>query len=228
MARLTVSQIMKQIAATVNQEANAPTVGGSEYSLWLEYLNRSLFEWAEANDWEELRKTYYPAISASQATIPLPIDFKKLAGSPRLYNGNLACGFEEFDESSETNLRNHIPSDKYVLVSGNNADGFNMLWNPATLVSGASVAVPYYSMPTLLNSDTAVPAMADSQFMIDRTIAYILEARSDPRFQQQEIKAREKLLTMVENSNLEKFNSYAGSTPVSNFLRKVNFRVGRD
>jgi len=41
---------MQAIAATVNQEASAPTAGGSEYDLWLEFINRSISEWGDATD----------------------------------------------------------------------------------------------------------------------------------------------------------------------------------
>lgn len=230
MARLTVEQIMTQIAATVNQEATPPTAGSAEYLLWLNFVNRSMFEWAEASDWEELRKRFLTSVSGvCQATVSLPLDFRKLAAAPRLHTTSGAVGGEEWPESlpEENGLANSI--DKYFNIIGNPSEGYSFNWFPATLASGASIDISYFSMPTSLASPSTVSPMSDPQYLIDRSIAFILEGRSDPRFQAQETKAREKLLGMVENANLAKFTSYAGSNYVANSPeRKMGFRIGRD
>lgn len=231
MARLTVDQIMTQIASTVNQEATAPTAGSAEYSLWLSYINRSYFEWAEANDWEELRKVFKPTVNGmSLASVPLPLDYRKLGGAPRLYlNGSGFEMGEEYPFAIPEEEALYQETDKYVTLTGNQNSGYALLWHPATLASGASIAIPYYSMPTSLASSTDVPVLTDSQYLVDRTIGFILEARSDPRFQSQEARAREKLLAMVENSTMEKYTNYATPNYVSNGpLRRRGFRMGRD
>ena len=228
MARLTLTQIMTQVAATVNQEATAPSAGGSEYLLWLEYLNRAYFEWSQAMDWEVLRKIYVPAVTGiSQATLPLPADFRKLAAPIKLYDGDTSIG-TDFKEIMWEEEAIYSPNDKYVKTLGNMADGFSLLFNPATLASGASIVIQYYAMPTSLASPAVIPSTPDSQFLIDRTIAYIFESRSDSRFQLEENKARERLLTMIESENDRKFNSYAGSANVTTPERRAGFRIGRD
>lgn len=228
MSRLTVDQIMTQVAATVNQEATAPTAGGAEYLLWLEYINRAYFEWSNANDWEALRKTFYPTVTGtSLASVALPLDFRKLAGEPILFNGDTAIG-TPYSETTPEQQGLYGTEDRYITIRGNQADGFTMVFHPATLASGASLQVQYFSMPTSLASPAEVPAIGDAQFIIDRTIAYIFEARSDSRFQLEETKARERLLSMVENANLAKFNSYAGPNFVIGPERKQGFRIGRD
>jgi hypothetical protein len=103
-----------------------------------------------------------------------------------------------------------------------------MVLNPGTLASGASLQVQYYSTPTSLSTNIDIPVTPDPQFLIDRAIAYIFEARSDPRFQTEENKAREKLLTMIENMNAAKFNSYAGANYLTTPERRTGFRLGRD
>ena len=111
---------------------------------------------------------------------------------------------------------------------GNHTDGWNMVFNPATLSSGASLEFDYFSTPTSLVSNIEVPITQDPQYLIDRSIGFIFEARSDSRFQTQEFKARERLLTMVENANLSKYSSFAGSSRISNDTSRQNFRLGRD
>ena len=230
MARLTINEIMESIAATVNQEASSPTAGGAEYNLWLEFINRAQAEWAESNDWEELRKYFSTTVTGmTQATVSLPNDYRKAATAPRLYNtGNTTDG-EEFPAIPVEDRGLYDITDQYVYELGNYQDGKSLIFHPATLASGASIVIQYFSTPTSLASPTQVPPISDSQYLIDRTISYIFEARSDPRFQQQESKAREKLLAMVENANLSKYNSYGNPQYVKNApLTKLGFRVGRD
>jgi hypothetical protein len=231
MSRKTVSEIMVDIASSVNQEATAPSVDSSEYDLWLQFINRSVDEWANVNDWEELRKIYFPSITSdSTSTVSMPTDFRKVATSPKLYStGTNSSGYEEIPETINENIGLYGPSDKYFTQLGNQSDGISLIFHPATMASGASLEIQYFSTPSSLASVNQIPQMSDSQFVVDRTIAYIFEARSDPRFQQQESKARDKLLQMVENANLSKYNSYSNPQYVQTSpLRKLGFRMGRD
>lgn len=219
---------MQSIAATVNQESTAPTTSGDEYNLWLEYINRALFEWSNTTDWEVLRKTFYPPVTIiSGATVPMPLDFRKIAAEPRLYSDGITNGIP-FPEVLPEQTGLHSALTKYITVRGDLSTGYNMLFHPATMSSGASLEIQYYSTPTSLATTTEIPVIPDSQFLVDRTIAYIFEARSDSRFQLEETKARDKLLNMVENNNAAKYNSYAGQNPVLSTMQKANFRVGRD
>lgn len=227
MARMTVEQIMRQMAATVNQEASAPTEGSSEWSLWLDYINRAYQEWAESTDWEVLRRRFFPGVTGvSQASVSLPNDFRKLAAPPRLHvDNNYGIEFGEVLPEQES-LYN--PEDKYITIVGNHTDGWTMVFNPGTMASGASLQVEYFSMPTSLASNTEIPITPDPQYLVDRSIGYIFEARSDPRFQIEENKARERLLTMIENANAAKYNSYAGQSQMVTPERRMGFRLGRD
>lgn len=229
MARLAISAIMKSIAATVNQDATSPTAGGSEWNLWLEYINRSVEEWAQTHDWEDLRKTFYPTISGlTQATIALPQDFRKLAASP-VHWGTGISGGEQWPEILPEQKYLYASTEKWAQIRGDINNGFNLIWNPGTLSSGASLEIQYFSIPTSLASPAQISLVPDSQFIIDRGISYIFEARSDPRFQQQEVKAREKLLQMIEQANISKYSTYAGgANPVMTTNRRLGFRLGRD
>lgn len=229
MSRLTVTQLMQQIAATVNQDAEAPQAGGTEWTLWLAFINRAMQEWSESADWEELRQIYYPSITGvGNYSIALPLDYKRLAGYPRMFD-NSATGStvfpvivaEEIDRYNKT-------TDKFSWVYGDSGNGHSLQWNPGTLSSGASVQIQYFSSPTSLASPNDFPKLGDSQFLVDRTIAYVFEARSDPRFQEQEQKAREKLLQMVDNNTIDKYNSFGGNSYVTNAASKAGFRFGRD
>lgn len=225
--KLTLNQIMARIASTVNLDADAPSTTSSEWSLWLAYVNRAVQEWSEAYDWEEMRKTYWPA-SVSGATIALPADFKKLSLAPRLHNAGDTEDGTAYPTIPRENRAQYNSSDNYTNLGGNISDGYYLTFHPITLSSGASLEIQYFSMPTSMASPSDVAVVTDSQFIIDRTVAYIFESRSDPRFQLAEEKARERLLMMIENSNLSKYNGYEYQTPVSSTLSRMNFRVGID
>lgn len=231
MARLTVNEIMTSIAASVNQEATAPTAGGAEYLLWLEYINRAVQEWGSSHDWEVLKKTFLPGVTGvSQATVTLPLDYRKMAAAPRLHSLEMSyVEGEEFPDIQEETRGLYNKNDKFVYEVGDYSTGISLVFHPATLASGASLEIPYYSFPTSLASPAQIPLVPDAQYLIDRTIGYIFEARSDPRFQQSETKAREKLLQMIESQNDQKYTSYDNPQYVMNGpLKKMGFRVGRD
>jgi len=229
MARLSIQEIMQSVGSLVNQEPTMPTAGGSEYNLWLEFINRATREWSEANDWEVLKKTYFPGVTGvSMATVSLPQDYKKMATSPKLWVDSLEEG-EDFAEIPEDTAGLYQSTDKYVYETGDISSGFSLVFHPGTLASGASLQIVYYSTPTSLASPAQVPLVTDSEFLIDRTIAYIFEGRSDSRFQEQEVKARDRLMQMVENANLSKYNSYSNPQYVMTAPeKKQGFRIGRD
>jgi hypothetical protein len=226
--RLTVSDIMTRIASSVNQEATSPSVGGSEWSLWLSFINSAQDEWASAQDWEVLRKTIYPGVTgASQATLTLPLDYKNLAAPVRLHFGNTPTVYE-FPKINDEQEGWYVSTAPYVKTIGDNSTGLSLFFNPGTLASGASLEITYFSMPTALATSTSIPVVPDPNFLIDRTIGFIFQARSDPRFQQIEARAREKLLLMVSQADEDKYANYSTPNNVSNNLRRQSFRVGRD
>jgi len=221
---------MQNVSATVNQDPTQPTDGGADFLLWLQFINRAQIEWAEANDWEVLRKNYYPTLaenSASMASIGLPLDFRKLSGPVLNYSSGVDGG-ETWPEIPTERTKMFSTEDKFFTINGDPSNGYYLLWNPGTLTSGATVEIPYYSMPTSLASATQFPLVPDSEFLTNRTIAYILESRSDPRFQEQETKARERLLMMIENANLAKYEPYTNNVRVITPENKFSFRFGRN
>lgn len=228
MARKSVTDVMKMIASTVNQEATAPATDSDEYNLWLQYLNRSQEEWAEAYDWESQRKHYWPGVTGiSLASITLPLQFDKLAAPIKLFGPDKATPYlYSYVIDEDDNL--YEPTDRFVEITGDISTGKTLVFNPGTLASGASLYIQYFATPSTLSSASQYMPMEDSQYAVDRTIAFIFESRSDARFQIEETKARERLLSMVENANDAKFSSYAATSYVPSTLSRARFRVGRD
>ena len=226
--RFTLDQIMTMVASTVNQEAESPTSGTDDYNLWIEYINRALNEWKNANDWEELKRNFTTTSVASQVSMGLPTNFDRLAGKPRISITGDPSNNDYKYVMTDPNDEYLLDSDqKYFEIYGDYSDGFYLQWNPA-LTSGASINILYYKCPESMSSTGQYAIMEDPLYLVDRTIAYIYESRADGRFSIEEAKARERLMNMVESGNLKKYNSYAGRKPVQSTLTKLGFRVGRD
>lgn len=224
MAIYTVDEIQKRIATIIDQGNTAPT-DSSEYAWRLAFINRSYEEWASAYDWEALRKEMFLNITGvSQASISLPADFRKMAMGPINYSTGVENG-EEWAEVKPNERRMHSTTDKYFFLLGSRENQI-MYWNPGTLASGASILISYFSYPTSLASPANTVLVPEPEFLIERTIAYILETRSDPRYQQSESRAREKLVQMVDNEVNKGLSLY---DPVRTTEEKYyGFRIGRD
>lgn len=220
-----VDEIQSRVASIVDQSTDTPTQSGDEYALRLKYINRAYEEWATAYDWEALRRSLWVSITGvSQASVSMPTDFRKMAAFPRYYSGGVSGG-EEWSEIKPEHRGLYTSSDKYFYILGYR-ENHTMFWNPGTLASGASLVIHYFSHPTSLASPADTLVVPDPEFIVDRTIAYILEARSDARFQGTEVKARERLLQMIDN---EKNKGLSLTDDVMTDEQLFHsFRIGRD
>ena len=235
MAYENISQIEGHISSIVNQDSSVPSEGSPDDSLWKAFINRAQTEYAESNDWEILKKVNYQTVSIgtgySMASIGLPADYRKLAGPVTNYGTGIAGGTAWAEILPERQLE-YSDVDKIFWVQGDPTNGFSLQWNVVNWTSpggsGATIQINYYSVPTALTSQSQYPVIQDTEFLSQRTIAYVFESRSDPRYQAEEAKAREKLLQLIENSNLAKYSSYVSPQPVrSGQESRQKFRFGK-
>lgn len=224
----TLNDIQIGISAVVDQSVTPPTAGGSESELRKSWINRAIQEFGEAYDWESLRKPKWLSVTGvSQGSLTMPADFRKMARTPVYYSSGVDEG-EEWQEINPDEIGLYDSTDKYFYILGDRGNGFTMIWNPPTIASGASVMITYFAFPTSLVSPADVVLVQNPEFLINRTIAYIFEARSDSRFQGFEARARDNLLSMIDNQNNPSraigINNFVGVT----INKQLNFRVGRD
>lgn len=221
-----VSEIQRRMAFTLDQSATAPTTGGSEWNVRLGAINRALEEWGHAYDWSGLKQGVFISITGvSQASISLPANFKKMVGFPVLFTGGVQGG-QSWPQIESHEKPLYDSTQDYFFLLGSRGQGHTMIWNPGTLASGASLYLEYYSFPSSLASPADLTPVYDPEYLVDRATAYILEARSDGRFQEIEDKAREKLLLMVDNENA-KSKAYKNRVETPEKLY-YGFRIGRD
>jgi|SRR3990167_4162399 len=228
MVSTTLNDIQVSVAAIADQSTTPPTAGGSESELRKSFINRSIEEFSHAYDWEVLRKTLWVSVTGvSQGSLTMPMNFRKMARMPLYYSSGVEGG-EEWSEIIPEEIGMHQSTDKYFYMLGDRGNGRTMIWNPATIASGASLMITYFAFPTSLTSPADVVFLDNPEFLVNRTIAYIFEARSDSRYQAYEVRARENILSQIDNQN-DTSRAFGENDNVKTREEKYwGFRVGRD
>lgn len=194
----TVDTIQGRIAAMVDQDENTSNISATDYSKRLNYINRAQMEWAEVWPWQVLYKEFNTLTSTStgNATITMPSNFRKLSSYPKItYDGTTTAQFPDVLPQEDGQYTN---TDKRILCYGNAVEGYSYVVRGATMVSGASIMVPYIATPTSLASPANNVECPNADFLVQRTIAYLWEAQEDPRFQQAKADSAQILSNMIE------------------------------
>lgn len=199
---LSVDELQKAIANELDQSDDAPTTGGTDWTIRLNVLNRSLRDWAETYDWDDLHKIHNGRISTStaNASYALPSDFKKLDGFPKV------AGYDLPDVNPSYNHR-YTDSDRYVNVLGNENSGRVMYIQAGTLTSGASVQFTYWAYPATLATTSQVAEIPDATYLVQRSLYYLYKGREDGRFPEAKVEADRILARMIENQNTRGLSS---------------------
>lgn len=198
--RLSTDEIQSRIAAIIDQDENTSNIGATDYSLRLKYINKAQQEWAEIQDWQTLFKEYNMNVSTStgNASVVLPNDFRKLAGYPKItFDGINTDSFPDVLPQED----GYAADERRIWILGNPNSGYILRVFGSTLASGASVKVPYFSSPGSLASPADLPAVPNSDFLVQRAISLIWESREDPRFPQAKVEADRILRNMMEREN---------------------------
>ena len=201
MANISVNEIQARVASIVDQDENTANISTTDYSLRLKYINMGLREWAESSDWQTLFAEYNMRVSTStgNASVVLPTEFRKLAGYPKItYDGTATRDFPEVLPQEDGQ---YGATDRRVWILGNPDDRYILRVFGSTLASGASVKVPYYASPQSLVSPANIAEIPNQDYLVQRTIAHIWEAREDGRFPQAKAEAERILRNMMEYEN---------------------------
>ena len=221
-----VQDLQNQIASELDQSQVAPTAGGSDWNMRLNALNRSLFDWANSNDWESLKVVHNGIISTStgNASYVLPGNFSKIDGFPRIvWDGITLNEFPVVDPSKNTQ---YADSEKFVNILGNDADG-KVMFIHSTLVSGASVQFTYWKSPMTLSGATQTTECPDPTFLLQRALYYIYKGAEDGRFPEAKVESDRILARMIENENSLGVANKDRNIP-NELTEKWHFRIGRD
>lgn len=225
---LNVSQLQKRIAAIVDQDATEPTVAGDDWNLRLEFINMAQKEWSESYAWQVLYKEFYSqtSVSTGNATLSLPNDFRKLSSFPRIASGD-GTSVDSYSEIRPQEKDQYSDTDKYVCIIGTEKDGYKMYIHPESLCSGASILVPYLSTPSSLATTTDVSPCPAPEYLIQRSIAYLWEAREDNRFPLAKAEADKILARLLEFEST--YNDASAYDRVKTREEKYySFRIGEN
>jgi len=219
--------IQNQIASELDQSSSAPTAGGSDWNMRLNAINRSLFDWADTNEWSALKAVHNGVISTStgNASYALPGNFKKIDGYPRIvWDGTTT---DEFPVVNPSKNAKYSDSDTFVNILGNDADNKVMYIHSTTLVSGASVQFTYWKSPLSLSSTGQLTECPDPTFLLQRSLYYLYRGAEDGRFPEAKVESEKILLRMIESENSLGVANVDRNIP-NELEEKYGFRIGRD
>lgn len=220
------SDLQVRIASIADQDATEPTVGGDDWNLRLKYLNMAQREWAETYDWQVLYREFNSITSqpTGNATLSLPNDYRKLASYPKIASGD-GTSDDTYSEIRPQEKARYRSYDKYIYIIGAEKDGYMMYIHPESICSGASIMVPYFSTPSSLATTTDVSVCPNPDYLVQRSIALLWEAREDNRFPQAKAEA-DKILQRLLEHEVTFTDAAANSRIETNEQRNYNFRLG--
>lgn len=226
---ISLDDVQSRVAAVADQDENTSNITSADYSLRRSYINMAQREWSETYDWKALYKENNSVVSTStgNTSVVLPEDFRKLAAQPLItHDGTNTDFFQEIrpQEIGQFDLQ----TARFVYILGNQADNYTMVVNAAgTLSSGASIKLPYYASPASLVSPADVAMCPNPEYLVQRTLAYIWEGQSDPRFQQAKGEA-DKILQKMLDFEVTYGESYYDRVNTTERTQFKNFRWGKN
>lgn len=217
---MTLEDIQRSIAALLDAEQTPPAPETEDWRLRRGLVNLVQRDWAETHDWAVLYKEVITHASSSTgyATIPLPADFRKLAGYPQ-FNGT------EYSEISPRERERYTSTDEFIYILGT-PGSYKMIVHPASLVSGASIYYSYYSSPASLVSTADVSPVPDPNYLVQATLAKLWLIDEDPRVQIAQAEASRILERMLVAENT-RGEAYWDRIKTIDETRR-NFAWGRD
>jgi hypothetical protein len=224
----TVDNIQSRVASILDQDQDTSNISAADYSLRLTYIQMAVSEWSEIANWQVLYKEFNMNVSTStgNASIVAPSDFRKIASFPVIsWTDNTT---DTFSETKPQDALTYDVTDKRVEILGNTNDGYVMRVYGATLISGASVKLPYFATPASLTTSTSVTEMPSIEYVVKRTLAYWWEAREDGRFIQAKQESDRILQNLIEREFTHSQASDYNRVKTYEETRNNNFRPGRD
>lgn len=219
------AEIQIAIAVEIDQSSSAPAVNSDDYAVRRTLINRSLIDWAEATDWDILfaEINSRTSVGSSLATITMPTDFRKLASYPKItVDGTNTYEYPEIDPATKGQ---YLDSDRYVFFLKSGAT-VNMILNPPSIISGASLYIPYYRSPGSLASPVDITIIPDDTFLVQKSLYYLYKATEDARFVDAGQQADLILQRLLEQETA-RGRAWQEDRTKTWLETKFNFRIGR-
>ena len=200
--KVTLDGIQEKVAAVLDQNESTSAISAADYSLRRTYINMAQREWSEAYDWKSLYRESSLRVSTStgNASVLLPLDFRKLANFPKITYDGVTTEF--FHEIRPQEKYMFADTDRFIYIMGDQNAGHIMFINVSTLASGASIQLPYYRSPASLVSPADISMCPNPEYLVQRSLAYWWESGSDARFPQAKAESDKILKQMLEHEQV--------------------------
>lgn len=213
----TLRDVLDSVASFVNQDPTLAT--STDLTSQVNLINQAQDEWGDADQWDELRVALSPSFSVSGASMGLPANFKKLMSPVYDVSKDPDNPYPEIDPKERFTKNS---TEQYVFRMGNKVSGMSLQINPV-LASGASLNCYIQIYPSSMATLTDTATCPSKQFLVQRTIAKILGARSDSRFPTYKAESDDLLSNMIEEAAAFS-GAQENKTPDS--WSSKNFRLG--
>jgi len=188
----TLSQILKDCNAYLDLDASEPT--GTELTTRMNYANQAIWEAADIGQLPEFKTVFEINVStATNATIPLPSNFREFMGAPRLMNSSLA--WVDYPEIRPEERYGKTETDKYCYIQGTPASGYNALFR--NLEGNCSLSITYQRYPSGFATLTDICELSDPQYVVCKIESLVLQSRRDERFPLKDAEAERRLRNML-------------------------------
>lgn len=218
----TLEQVLKDVYAYVDQSTTLPSAGSTEELVAVNFVNQALREWEDSYDWEQLRKIGTISATLSGTSAALPADFKKLL-SPIYDMAQPISTDREYVQIPSSEQYRRQRTDKVTWISGNESGGYYAGF--FGLISGFSGVFDYQSTASSLATLSSTAIIPNPNYLVKRTVAFILEARSDSRFPLAKQDAELELRRMIEFADTP---SGAEDNRIPDWARSSGFRIGEE
>jgi len=181
----TLSQILVDATAYLDLTAELPI--GDDLEVRINYAQQAVREWGDAYRWKELSTPL--TVTATNATISLPTNFKEFENIPKDENNNFYPEIRPADRTEKST------TDKYCYVQGNEAQGYITTFNGLPELS--EVSLTYQRHPSNMATLTDICEVPDDLFVVQKVISLVLQSRSDERFPNVEADSQRRLANMI-------------------------------
>lgn len=171
---MNLNDILADSSSYLDLDNALPT--GTELTTRVRFANMAVNEWGEANKWRQLKTEFIPTLS-SFASLALT-NYKQLTGPPQEWT--TGSTYQSYPEITPEDRFVKTSSDDYCYVLGNDNEGWSLHVNGIEV--GATLSIQYLRGPSTMATLTDVCEVPDPQFVTNRVISYVLQARNDERF----------------------------------------------
>lgn len=187
---ITLEEILKSVNSFTDLEYTTPT--GTELTTRVNFANQAVREAADSYKFDAFNSEYNTV--STGATVTLPTNFRELNESPK---GLMASGdWEEYKVIDPEDKYQYDSDDNYSYVLGNPASGYNLIVNGLS-ASGASLSIQYQRYPSGFATLADKCEFPDDEYVKQKVISYVLQARRDDRFPFINADANRRLANMI-------------------------------